>query len=143
MISKDKIENFNKKFDVVSVFIEHEGEILLVHRQDHKPQGNTWAVVAGKVDGDEDLHNALIRELQEEIDLKITRDDLKYFDKYYVRYTEYDFIYHIFHLPLSEKPILNLKQDELKNFQWINPKEALNLNLIQDEDACIKWFYNI
>ena len=39
MISTAEIENFNKKFDVVSVFVEHDGKILLLHRQDHKPQG--------------------------------------------------------------------------------------------------------
>jgi hypothetical protein len=42
MISKTEIKNFNKRFDVVSAFIEHEGQILMLHRQDHKPQGNTW-----------------------------------------------------------------------------------------------------
>ena len=52
MISRTKLENFNKKFDVVSVFIEHDGEILLLHRQDHKPQGNTWAMPAGKVNNE-------------------------------------------------------------------------------------------
>lgn len=143
MISKDKIENFNKKFDVVSVFIEHDGEILLVHRQDHKPQGDTWAVVAGKVDQDEDLVDALIREIEEEIGLKVEKNNCKYFEQYYVRYPEYDFLYHIFHLPLNKKPILELNSDELKNHQWIKPEHALKLNLIQDEDMCIKLFYGI
>ena len=65
MISRNKIENFNKKFDVVSVFIEHNGKILLLHRQDHKPQGNTWAMLAGKVDkSDDSLYSTPLFEKQ-------------------------------------------------------------------------------
>ena len=144
MISKTKIQNFNKKFDVVSVFIEHEGKILLMHRQDHKPQGNTWAMLAGKVDkGDKDLIDALVREVKEEIGLMIKKEDCRYFDGYYSRYPEFDYIYHVYHLLLKEKPIINLNLKEDKDHKWITPVDALKLNLIQDEDMCIKWFYNI
>jgi 8-oxo-dGTP diphosphatase len=143
MISRNKIENFNKKFDVVSVFIEHEGEILLLHRQDNKPQGNTWAMVAGKVNNGEQLIDALVREVQEEIGLKVSPQDYKYFEGYYVRYPGYDYVYHVYHLPLKKKPVLDINLKEHKDHQWIKPEDALKLNLIQDEDSCIKWFYNI
>lgn len=143
MISREEIENFNKKFDVVSVFIEHEGEILLLHRQDHKLQGNTWSAVAGKVKEGEGLLDALVREVEEEIGLKIPKDKYKYFDKYYVRHPGYDFKYHVYHLLLKDKPILNINLEENKDHQWIKPSDALNINLIQDEDSSIKWFFNI
>lgn len=143
MISREEIENFNKKFDVVSVFIEHKGEILLLHRQDYKPQGNTWSVVAGKVGNGEDLLDALIREVHEEIGLKVNKQDCKYFDVYYVRHPGYDFKYHVYHLLLNEKPILCVNIDENKDHRWMTPQDALNINLIQDEDLSIKWFYNI
>ncbi|MFH1472822.1 MAG: NUDIX domain-containing protein [bacterium] len=63
MISRTELGGFNKKFDVVSLFIEHEGEILLLHRHDNKPQGNTWSMPAGKVGKDEELLKALVREV--------------------------------------------------------------------------------
>ncbi len=143
MISRTEPENFKKKFDVVSVFIEHNGEVLLLHRQDHKPQGNTWAMVAGKVDEGEELLGAMVREVEEEIGLKTNPADYKYFEGYYVRYPGYDYLYHIYSLSVSEKPELNINQTEHKNHVWITPKEALKLDLIQDEDTCIKWFYKI
>jgi len=143
MISREEIENFNKKFDVVSAFIEHNGEILLLHRQDHKPQGNTWSVVAGKVCAGEDLLDALVREVYEEIGLKVSRQDCKYFEGYYVRYLGYDFKYHVYHLLLNEKPIINVNIDENKDHKWMTPNDALKIDLIQDEDSSIKWFYNI
>ena len=55
----------NAPDDVVSVFIEHNGKILLLHRQDHKPQGNTWAMLAGKVDkSDDSLYSTPLFEKQ-------------------------------------------------------------------------------
>ena len=67
MIYKERPKNFNPKFDVISCFVEYDGEILLLHRQDHKPEGNTWGVPAGKVDKGESLLEAMTREIQEEI----------------------------------------------------------------------------
>jgi len=143
MISRTLLPNFRKKFDVVSVFIDHNGETLLLHRQDHKPQGNTWAMLAGKVKNGEDLLDALVREMDEEIGLKVEANMLTYFERYYVRYPDYDYAYHIYHLPVKQKPELNLNKEEHKDYCWIKPVDALNLNLIQDEDSCLKWFYGV
>ncbi|MDR3558310.1 MAG: NUDIX domain-containing protein [Candidatus Pacebacteria bacterium] len=79
MISRDKPEKFKEKFEVVSCFIEHDSKILLLHRQDHKPQGNTWGVPAGKVDKGETLTNAILREIKEEIELTIKPHELVFF----------------------------------------------------------------
>jgi 8-oxo-dGTP pyrophosphatase MutT (NUDIX family) len=143
MISRTELPGFNKKIDVAGVFIDHKGEILLLHRQDHKPHGGTWAVPAGKADPEEDFIDTIIRETLEETELVIPRNDLRYFDSYFVRHDGFDFKYHVFHLPVDEKPILKLNREEHKDFQWLKPVDALRLNLIPDEDACIKWFYNL
>lgn len=143
MISKTPLEKFKKKFDVVSAFIEHNGEILLLHRQDHKPQGNTWGAPAGKVDEGETLASALAREVEEEIGLIIPNKEYIFFESYHVRYRDYDFMYHVFRLILKEKPSLMLNLKEHKDHVWIEPQVALSLDLIQDEDSCIKWAYDI
>lgn len=143
MISTTEIENFKKKFDVVSVFIEHEGKVLFLHRQDYKPQGNTWGIVAGKVDAEEDSLDALIRETKEEVGLDIKKEDIKFIEEYYVRYDDYDFKYHTHHVSLKEKPVIRIEQNEHKDSRWVSPQEALLLDLIQDEDVCIKDFYKI
>lgn len=143
MISKNKPKDFKGKFEVVSCFIEYQSEILLLHRQDSKPQGNTWGVPAGKVDEKENLLSAIAREVKEEVGLFFEPHKFTYFNKFFVRYPEYDFIYHIFHLSLKERPTVNLNPAEHKNSLWDNPKEALKLNLITDEDFCIKTFYKV
>jgi 8-oxo-dGTP pyrophosphatase MutT (NUDIX family) len=143
MLSRIPIKDFKKKYDIVSAFIEHDGEILLLLRQDHKPQGNTWAMPAGKVNVGEDMLDALVREIEEEIGVKTKREDYKFHESYYIRYPEYDNMYHVYHLLVKEKPEIILGLDEHKDYKWITPAESLRLNLIQDEDMSIKYFYNI
>ncbi|MGH7203071.1 MAG: NUDIX hydrolase [Candidatus Levyibacteriota bacterium] len=72
MIFTLKPANFKNRFDIVSCFCMKEDALLLLHRQNHKPQGNTWGIPAGKVDGEERLDNAIQRELKEETGLDIS-----------------------------------------------------------------------
>ena len=143
MIHKEKPQNFDPKFDVGSCFIEYNEEILLLHRQDHKPEGDTWGVPAGKVNEGEKVLETMLREIQEETGFQLPSSQLSYFGKIYVNYPEYDFVYHIFHTKLDQKQEVAINHNEHKNFKWISPKNALNMPLIQDLDACIKLFYKI
>lgn len=141
MIYKERPQNFSSKFDVISCFVEHDGEILLLHRQDHKPEGNTWGVPAGKVDVGESILEAMAREIREETGLVLPSSQLSYFRKVFVKYPEYDFIYHIYHTKLDQRQKVAINHTEHKDFRWISPENALNISLIQDLDACIKLFY--
>ena len=143
MIYREKPDGFSPKFEVVSCFVEHDGHILLLHRQDHKPEGNTWGVPAGKVDAGEHINEAIIREIKEETSLVVHDEQLKHAHTLFVRYPEYDFVYHIFHVDLPEKFAISIQSNEHKTFEWIRPAEALKMNLILDEDACIKLFYSL
>ena len=143
MIYREKPQNFNSKFDVVSCFVEYNGEILLLHRQDHKPEGNTWGVPAGKVDEREKLSETMVREIQEETGFQLSSSQLFYFGKVYVEYPEYSFVYHIFHTKLDQRQKVAVNYKEHKDFRWISPENALNISLIRDLDNCIKLFYKI
>ena len=143
MIFQEKPEGFSPKFEVVSCFVEHDGHILLLHRQDHKPEGDTWGVPAGKVDPDEDIYEATMREIREETGLHIQKEQVKHEYKLFVRYPEYDFYYNIFHVALSERAVISISPNEHKTYEWVTPNDALTMNLIRDEDACIKLFYSL
>ncbi|HAE36372.1 MAG: hypothetical protein UR85_C0001G0033 [Candidatus Nomurabacteria bacterium GW2011_GWF2_35_66] len=143
MIYHKKPENFSPRFEVVSCFLENAGEFLLLHRSAHKPQGNTWGVPAGKKEVDETPKDAIIRETKEETRHKINPVELNYFKELYVRYDNYDFIYHIFSLKLRERPEVILEENGHKDFRWVTPENSLQMNLIQDLDECVRLFYEI
>ena len=139
MLYKEKPADFNPKFEVVSCFVEYDNKILLLLRQDHKPQANTYGVPAGKIDPGETAIQAMVREGKEET--QISLDNMTYIDKLYVRYPDYDFIYHMFHKRFDTQPNITINPNEHKIYIRKEPKEALEMNLIQDLDECIRLFY--
>ena len=143
MIYKIMPENFNPKFEAVGSFVQCNGEIILLHRQNHKPQGDTWGIPSGKRDNGEDTLDTACRETAEETGIMIPQDKMKFFSTVYVRFPDYDFVYHMYHTTLDNKPEIRINQSEHKAAKWISPKEALNLPLIQDLDACIQLFYGV
>lgn len=139
MIFKDKPENFSPKFEVVSCFVEYNNEILLLCRQDHKPQGNNYGVPAVKIDTGETTIQAMLREGKEETQIDL--EGAIYIDKLFVRYPEYDFTYHMFHKKFDIQPQVSINPEEHKEYIRKTPKQALDYDLIQDLDECIKLFY--
>ncbi|MEI7961663.1 MAG: NUDIX hydrolase [archaeon] len=142
MLLKQPVD-FNSKFDIVSCFLENKGKFILLHRVDHKSEGNTWGAPAGKVEAGEDLLSATVRELFEETGVQVRKEDLFYWGKTYVRYPKYDFVYHMYSakMPADAKIVLNKK--EHKDFAWVTPSEALKMQLMMDEDMSVKLFYKI
>jgi len=141
MIHKSPPENFNPKFEVVSCFLEHNGEILLLYRKEEKSEGNKWGVPAGKIDDGECEFTAMARELREETGITAHRDDLKYLNKIYVRYPDYDFVYYMFCFQLEERPFINIRKSEHETFCWVSPNRALEMNLVSGQDMCIEMVY--
>lgn len=141
MIHKTPPENFQPKFEVVSCHIDCNGKLLLLHRADHKSAGDQWGVPAGKVDPGEDIYSAVYRETKEETGLDIPLENIHFRKTVFVRYPDYDFVYHIFQTELDTESEVIINIEEHKDFRWATPSEALEMNLVPDEDACIKLVY--
>ena len=58
---------------VVGILFNEKGEVLVALRPPHVVQPGIWEFPGGKVEKNETLENALIREFQEEIGITITR----------------------------------------------------------------------
>ncbi len=143
MIYLEAPENFNPRFEVASCFCEYGGKFVLLHRQDYKPEGGTWGMPAGKIDFGEPLFDAIIREIKEETHLKTSLESLSYLRQVFVRYPDYDFVYHIFRSTLDREPKVKINLKEHKAFRWVAPAESLSMNLIGGLDECIKLFYQV
>ena len=145
-----KPKNFNPKFEVVSCFLQYQNEFLLLLRQNHKNQGNTYGVPAGKIDQWETPLQAMIRELSEETGIILSPEQqqyLTYFKKVYPIHSGYEFIYHMYHLDgekiFPTKPNLTINPNEHKEYIRITPSQAINKSLVPDLDTCIKLYYDI
>src|ERR1700750_483893 len=115
MISLNKPSQFDNPIEVVGCFVESEGKILLLHRQSHRPEGNTWCSVGGKVEPtDKSLMSAIKREVWEETGIDAREDDFQFLTTFYVTYSDgKNFIYHKYRLQVSN-PNVTLAPDEHK-----------------------------
>lgn len=145
MIHEKKPENFDPKIEVVSCFVEHRDRILLLLRQDHKSEPNTWGVPAGKIEQNEDIIQAVIRETREETGIILGVSNIEYLGVVHVSYPNIDFDYHMSRSVLSPEnnPDIVINPDEHKEHRWVTPQEALELDLIEDEDGCIRMHYDV
>jgi len=99
----------------------------LLHRQDYKPQGDAWGIPAGKVNNGETPEEFILKELKEKTEILLDKKQLEYFKKVYVRYSEYDFAYYIFHANLPAK-------------RCFTPEETFKISLIPDLGGYIGLF---
>ncbi|MFV0339819.1 MAG: NUDIX hydrolase [Parachlamydiaceae bacterium] len=137
---------FKPRFEVATVYIEYNGQILLLHRQNDKSQGNKWGIPGGKVEKNETPLQAAIREVKEETGMDISGQDIETIKAVYVEYDEkINFVYHAFRTQLQGNPVVvKINFDEHKGFTWVAPADALKMDLLQDEDACLqKDYFNL
>lgn len=142
MIYLGRPKNFNPSFNVAGCFCEHDGRILLLQRQSHKRRGGMWGAPAGKINLGEAPAEAMVRELMEETGMRASPAKLKFFRKVYVRYTDCDFVYHMFSANASNENV-SIRYAEHKTYKWVRPIEALSMELVPDMDGCIRMFYGI
>jgi 8-oxo-dGTP diphosphatase len=59
------------------LFYRNDGEVLLLQRQNTGFEDGKWSVVAGRIDGGEEVISAAIREAREESGVEISPNDIK------------------------------------------------------------------
>ncbi len=59
----------------VGIVIDDAGQVLMGQRLAGKPYGGWWEFPGGKFEAGEDAHAALVRELDEELDIRVERSD--------------------------------------------------------------------
>ena len=143
MIYQTMPKKFNPKFEALGSFVQYNNEIILLHRQNHKPQGDTWGIPSGKIHESESPLDTACRETEEETGIMVPQNKMKFFLTIYVKFSDYDFIYHVYHAKLNNKAKIKISEDEHKDAKWISPKDALGLPLIEDLDGCIKLFFGL
>ena len=62
----------------VHLLLVKEGKILLLRRANTGYEDGMYSIVAGHIDGDEDVKSAMIREAKEEAGIEITQSNIKF-----------------------------------------------------------------
>jgi 8-oxo-dGTP pyrophosphatase MutT (NUDIX family) len=100
---------------------------------------NSWAFFGGLNEGDETPVQCFIRELEEEIGLKVTENDVKYLDDYLnVELDTYRCIFYV--ISNLEKTAFNL--GEGAGFDWVKLSKLDSVKLTEKTERDLKTFVN-
>lgn len=143
MIFLDPPVDFVAGFEVVLCFVEYDGHILLLLRQDHKPQGNQVGVPGGKINSSETSLSAAQRELSEETGLRIKTSKFEFIKKVYGRYDQTCITFYLYKTVQTVPQKITINQEEHKDFFWITPSEISDLkNSIEDLEEFTRIVYD-
>ena len=116
----------------VAIVFTHKDQILFTVRNVDPDKGK-WDLPGGFIDPNENAEEAACREIQEELGLHITPNDLKYIttspNNYLYKTVSYRTMDIFYECPLDSKTTAINAEDEIKELIWVERKE-IDLNNI-------------
>ena len=123
-----------KSVDVVAAVIKKDNLFLIANRSFETNSSGLWEFPGGKVEEKETFVSALIREIEEELSLKIevgdkiTSIDLKASDKHIS-------VHYFYAVILSGQIILNVHSE----FKWVKRNQLSNFKYIDGDRYVLKY----
>ena len=107
-----------KPKDVVAAIIKKDNSYLIAQRNKNKYMGLKWEFPGGQVEPNETFHEALSREIQEELGIDINVDEKIAEEKY-----KDDQINIILHYYLCSEKTGTIRLNEHENIAWVEKKD--------------------
>jgi len=108
-----------RKFPVaVHLFLMNKNNILLLKRFNTGYEDGNYSVIAGHLDGNEDVYNAMIREAKEEAGIDILKDDLKIVQVMHRKKPNEERIDYFFYCKKWKGDIINVEPNKCSELKW-------------------------
>jgi len=125
-----KPDGFESTRNVVTCFIEANNLFLLVKRNPNTTQGDKWCFPGGKLEKGETFKEGIIREVYEEVGLKLAPSLTAEHGKLYIQRHDAEFIMHLFSFSYDVLPKIVLNLNEHTEAKWVTYEEAKKMPLI-------------
>ncbi len=136
----DKPQGFISDVEVSGCFCEWEGKLLYLKRHADKPYGETWGLPAGKIEEGEDPRQAAVREVEEEVGIKLDPVTLQEVVKIYLEVDGLSYVFYAFRVRLDKAPQIKLEPQAHTEARWLTVEEALKLPLIIGGGEILKYY---
>ena len=130
--------DFSLKAEVAAVLPLIQDQVLLLQRVPTHPQANLWCSPGGKMIPGETPSIAAARELKEETDIEVDATALISLGKFYVRYPNGDYIFHLFKTHLLSLPEVKIDPQEHQSYCLCPLQDVSSLALTPGLDECIE-----
>lgn len=126
-----------KKIEVVAAIICHKEEILCMQRgmSEHAYLAYKYEFPGGKVEPGEKPHEALMRELKEEMDIETEIGEKDFFMTVEHRYPDFDIVLHSFLIKMETK---EFERKEHVDHKWMKRGELGSLEWAPADEGIIK-----
>ena len=108
-------------------------KLLFLQRAPHDSSPHLWGVPAGGVDAKESCIQAICREVLEETEIRVGKEDLQYFATLYIQCIKNNFVksfvYEMFATQLKYLPEVELSEEH-QDFCWVTYEQAKALPLM-------------
>ncbi|PWU14534.1 MAG: hypothetical protein C5B45_04265 [Chlamydiae bacterium] len=139
--SANAFPGFKLKTQISSVFLEYDKRVLLLQRCRKEDQAFTWGVPGGKAEKDEQPLQTLLREVKEETQITLAPNEAAYHGHRYARIPGWDYIVHIYHVQMKEKPAVQLDSKEHTAYEWISIHAFKLMSLLKGQDEVFDVVY--
>ena len=117
-----------KSKDVVAAIIKKDNLYLIAQRNKNKYMGLTWEFPGGKVEPNENFHEALSREIQEELNIQINVLEKIAEEKY--KDDEIDIILHYY---LCSEKSGAIRLNEHENIAWVEKEDFDKYDFVEGD----------
>lgn len=116
VVERKKVHNLRlPHWEVIILIVNDRGQILLQKRSTQKRfYPNKWSLCSGLVIAGESVEEGALRELQEELGIKVLKEDLK---------------------------LLEENLDLTRFYYVVCSKEERDFSIQEEELSCVKWYY--
>lgn len=140
VMDREKVHDLNMLHWEIAVFVvNNKRQILLQQRSATKRfNPNKWGLCAGHVDSGEDIDDAALRELEEEIGLSLSKSDLNILENR--KTIKKDVNSHLtrFYYVVCNKNKFRIQEEEVSEVKWVNIDDVINMIKNNDESLVIK-----
>lgn len=141
VMDKDIAHDRNLLHNEVACFvINGKGQVLLQKRSANKRyNSNKYALCAGHVQAGEKLENAMIREIQEEIGVEVTAENLHQYQEreFSIRASNSHITYFYYLICDKDEEDFIIQEEELSEVKWFDIDEVINM--LKNNDEKLGW----
>ena len=139
--SAEAFPGFKLKTEISTIFLEYDNHLLLLQRCHKEDQSHTWGVPGGKAEEGEKPLETGLRELREETQIELAPGEVVYHGHRYARIPGWDYIVHIYHAQLKERPVVQLDSNEHSAYEWISLYAFKLMPLLKGQDEVFDIIY--
>jgi 8-oxo-dGTP diphosphatase len=117
------MDNNSRFLASVHLFIIKNGQILLLKRANTGYQDGNWSVVAGRMDGNEEVKSAAIREAKEEAGITISPFDIEVIGVMHRKSGNEDWIDFFLNVKKWSGDIINAEPHKCEELTWVDVRK--------------------